>query len=403
MKKLMITLLFASGCTAVTAQNIAPKENDSDQFNKWSIEVAGGFNKPLNRFGSGTFGFITPYTVDFGIRYMFNSKFGLKADLGFNHLQEKKGTADFSSQFYRFNIQGVANLGRIMNFETWTNSIGLLGHAGIGLGIVENGIDNVGIGILGLTAQVKLSNHFVLTGDASGMVNTKQLRTFDGAITDNGYGVMLNGTVGLTYYVGKNTKHADWYISNPVVKLENRVSELEAMNVDTDKDGVVDYLDLEPNSVAGAMVDAQGRNIDKNKNGVADEVEKYLDAKYKSGSGTGSIDDTVKSLINGGYVAVFFDTNKSTSNIESSDATSFILTYLRNNPTATIDIIGHADEVGSTSSNNNLATARANAVKETLIKANIAASRLNVISEGEDNSFNEGAHQLARKVSFKVK
>jgi hypothetical protein len=31
-------------------------------------------------------------------------------------------------------IYKVANLGRIMSFETWTKYIGLLGHAGVGLG-----------------------------------------------------------------------------------------------------------------------------------------------------------------------------------------------------------------------------------------------------------------------------
>lgn len=403
MKKIMITLLFASGITAVNAQTSTTNENEGDQYNKWSIEVAGGFNKPLNRFGAGTFGFITPYTADLGARYMFNNKFGLKAGLGFNHLQEKKGTTDFSSQYYRATIEAIFNLGRIMNFETWTNSIGLLAHTGVGLGVVENTIDNVGVGIIGLTAQVKLSDHFALTGDASGMLNTKQLRTFDGSLANNGYGVLLNGTLGLTYYIGKNTKHADWIVISSVSKLENRVSELEAMNVDTDKDGVVDYLDLEPNSEAGSIVDAQGRNIDKNKNGVPDAVEKYVDAKYSTGGATGSIDDIVKNMINGGYVAVFFDTNKANSNIESSDATAFILTYLRNNPTANIDIVGHADIVGSTNSNSNLAIARANAVKETLIKSNIDASRLNVIGAGEDNSFAEGALQLARRVTFMVK
>jgi OOP family OmpA-OmpF porin len=52
------------------------------------------------------------------------------------------------------------------------------------------------------------------------------------------------------------------------------------------------------------------------------------------------------------------------------------LTYLRNNPSS-VDI-GHADELGR-SDNDKLSTARANSVKETLIKANISASRLNVI------------------------
>jgi OOP family OmpA-OmpF porin len=29
-------------------------------------------------------------------------------------------------------------LGRIMNFETWTNTVGLLAHTGFGLGFLEN-------------------------------------------------------------------------------------------------------------------------------------------------------------------------------------------------------------------------------------------------------------------------
>jgi OOP family OmpA-OmpF porin len=35
-------------------------------------------------------------------------------------------------------LQAVANLGRIMNFETWTNTVGLLAHTGVGLGFLEN-------------------------------------------------------------------------------------------------------------------------------------------------------------------------------------------------------------------------------------------------------------------------
>ena len=43
---------------------------------------------------------------------------------------------------------------------------------------------------------------------------------------------------------------------------------------DTDKDGVPDYLDVEPNSVSGIMVDTKGRMIDLDNNGVPDELEK---------------------------------------------------------------------------------------------------------------------------------
>ncbi|AWG20688.1 flagellar motor protein MotB [Flavobacterium faecale] len=408
MKKLIITLVFASAFTGVNAQNEAKKENETEKYNKWSIEVAGGVSKPLNRLG-GSFGFVTPVTVDLGLRYMINNKFGIKGDLGYNTLQEKDGAPEFNSRYYRGDIQAVANLGRIMNFETWTNTIGLLGHGGVGLGMVRSGDvkDWVGNGILGLTLQAKLSDHFALTMDGSAILNVRQDLLFTAAPSGKvGYGGILNGTVGVTYYIGKNTKHADWIVLDSTNGLEKRVSELEAMNADTDRDGIVDYLDLEPNTMSGAMVDGKGRAIDANKNGIPDEIEKYIDAKYKGGNGSGVSDDTIKGLVNGGYVSVFFDFNKSTPNTESTDAVAYVLTYLRNNPSASVDIIGHADEVGSTSYNNNLSSARANNVKETLLKSNIAASRLNVVAAGEDTSVDvnsDAARKLVRRVSFMIK
>jgi len=78
---------------------------------------------------------------------------------------------------------------------------------------------------------------------------------------------------------------------------------------------------------------------------------------------------------------------------------------LRNNPAATIDIVGHADEIGKTAFNDKLSLQRANNVKNTLIKAGINASRLNVLSSGEDTSVapdSPEARRLVRRVTFKV-
>jgi OOP family OmpA-OmpF porin len=68
-------------------------------------------------------------------------------------------------------------------------------------------------------------------------------------------------------------------------------------------------------------------------------------------------------------------------------------------------IIGHTDELGR-SEYNKLSTARANSVKKTLIKANISASRLNVIAAGEDASVekdSDAARKLVRRVTFRIK
>jgi OOP family OmpA-OmpF porin len=111
-------------------------------------------------------------------------------------------------------------------------------------------------------------------------------------------------------------------------------------------------------------------------------------------------------LINGGYVALYFDFNKSRPTNVSTEGTDFILTYLRNNPTAKMDIIGHADEIGRSSYNDKLSNARAKNVKNTLVKAKIDPARLNVIAAGEDNSVDidsQNARKLVRRVTFKVK
>jgi len=71
-----------------------------------------------------------------------------------------------------------------------------------------------------------------------------------------------------------------------------------------------------------------------------------------------------------------------------------------------VDIIGHADELGRSAYNDKLSNARAKNVKNTLVKANIDASRLNVIAAGEDTSVNkdsESARKLVRRVTFTVK
>jgi OOP family OmpA-OmpF porin len=117
---------------------LAFSANAQSDFNKWSLEVNGGFNKPMAPI---TPGYHSPTLnlghADLGVRYMFNEKFGAKLDYGFGSFQNAKDNPSFSTKYYRLNLQGVANLGRMMNFETFSNSFGLLFHAGAGIGNVN--------------------------------------------------------------------------------------------------------------------------------------------------------------------------------------------------------------------------------------------------------------------------
>ncbi len=419
MKKILLTSFFALALNTLSAQT-GTVETKAADFNQWSFELAGGFNKPQRPITAGySTSVISPYTVDLGVRYMFNNKFGLKADFGYNSLTGNDESIDFDTKYYRVDLQGVANLGRIMNFENWTNTFGLLGHAGFGLSFLERKDptyvkDRMGNFMVGVTGQIKLSDRIALTGDFTTITNAKQNVAFDGASANNirGFnGSLFTGTAGITVYLGKNAKHADWVIDNEgkFDAIDARFMAIENKMLDTDKDGVADYLDEEANTAAGAMVDTKGRSIDKNNNNVPDETEAYILKNYGSNNNNSPLltnNELITSLINGGYVAVYFDFNKSTPTNVSTEGTDFMLTYLRNNPSASIDIIGHADEIGRSAYNDKLSNARANNVKNTLVKAKIDASRLNVVAAGEDTSVDidsENARRLVRRVTFRVK
>ncbi|OXA75527.1 OmpA-OmpF porin, OOP family [Flavobacterium aquidurense] len=420
MKKKLASVSLLLLAFAANAQNMATTSTqpsiDKAPYDKWSIELNGGLNKPTRTMTPGyTTSTLNPFHADLGVRYMFNPKFGVKLDVGYDQFNEKDDTPDFESRYVRASLQGVVNIGRALNFETWTNTIGVLAHGGFGVSQISTetgygGQDYMAHGILGLTGQIKLSNRVALTGDLTGIVNGRQNWNFDGmGTTKTGAfdGVLLNASVGLTFYLGKNGKHADWVgEEDRYNELDQRVSLIETGLLDTDKDGVADLYDLEPNSITGVAVNTKGQSIDTNQNGVPDELESYLDKTYAKKGDNNLTNNTVEELINGGYVNVYFDFNSSKPTNASLSGVDFLVKYLKNNPGKNADIIGYADEIGNSSYNTELSRKRAEAVKKVATNAGIDASRLNVIASGEDTSVNKNskeARQIVRRVTFQVK
>jgi len=422
MKKIALPLLLvgltSASLQAQDMQNTAVTTTSVDNsFNKWSIEVSGGANKPFRTFTPGyRTDRVNFFTVDLGTRYMFNNKFGLKLDFGYSQFKNNDDSPEFKSSYLRGDIQGVINLGRVLNFEDWTSTIGLLAHGGGGVYMLksDDGFDGEDWGanlIGGLTAQLKLSDRVVLTADVTGIANGFQNWNFDG-MSKSGRtvdGVVLNGTLGLTFYLGGHEKHADWVTdvkSDELAALEERIGSVETMMNDTDKDGVPDYLDAEPNSTAGVAVDTKGRAVDLNNNGVPDELESYIDAKNKEIIKNNSNGTDLEGLINGGYVNVYFDFNKETPNAQSVSGINFLAKYLKENPSAKADVIGYADEIGNSDYNKQLSQRRAENVKKILVDSGIDASRLTIIGNGEDASVNKDskqARQVVRRVTFIIK
>ncbi|MBY8962090.1 OmpA family protein [Flavobacterium sp. D11R37] len=414
MKKIFLPLLLVSLTGAVSAQ-----EGGANDFNKWSVDVNGGVNKAANPMSQGYhMNANNLFHADLGFRYMFNTKFGLKLHGSYDVLNDDGDNPDreFKSEVIGIALQGYANLGRIMEFETWTDRINVLGHLGVGVSQLSNdqfdGGDRLGNFLIGLGAQYRISNRIAINADFTMINNFSQHRTWDGAeynpMGEQGFdSTLYHATIGLSFYLGKHEKHADWYVdekSDELEDIESRLGEMETLMNDTDKDGVPDYLDAEPNTITGVAVDSKGRTIDRNNNGVPDELESYIEAKNTEVKS--SVASDIKDLINGGYVNVYFDFNKDMPNAQSVNGINFLIKYLKDNPSVNADVIGYADEIGNTEYNQALSARRAENVKQILVDAGINGSRLNIMGNGEDTSVSKDskyARQVVRRVTFILK
>ncbi len=430
MKKQLLTLFLLGLTNLVLAQS---------DFNRWSLETNAGFNKSM---GPLTPGYLSPTLnighLDFGIRYMFNEKYGIKGDAGFGSFSEAKGNSpEFTTNYFRADLQAVANLGRIMNFESFTRSVGFLGHFGVGGGrlsfdntILNTETEYVYNFITGLTGQLKLGKRAALTGDISMINNGRQTYTFDG----NQYnasvqptepmvnplvhapGTWWTGTLGLNFYLGKNEEHADWYIAADKYatkeELATQINGIKDMLKDSDGDGVPDYLDKEPNTPAGARVNSSGMTLDSDGDGTPDHMDKCPFIPGPASTNGCPVEevkeqvDFFKKAINDGYVNVYYAFDSSKPLGYSVSAASYVSNFLKKNPGVSVEIKGYADELGPEDYNMKLSERRAKAVYDIIVASGVDASRLSYKGYGEDTSVDKSsadARQMARRASFEVK
>ena len=391
------------------------------EYNKWSIELDAGVTKP---FRTNTPGFIgeTPefLAANLGVRYMITTKFGLKADFGYYEFDNKDTSPNFESKYYRGSLQGVANLGTVLGLrESKLKNFGILLHGGAGLSMLNfeaprNDTEWLVNLIVGVTPQLKLSDRITLQGDVSLIGNLSQDYNWDGVSRSERQffdGGILNATLGLAFNLGKNSVHADWTDSNPLKKeveeLKARVANIETDLLDTDQDGVPDYLDREPNTTSGVTVNTKGVTVDNNRNGIPDELETALDREFeaiKADMPKADSYDAIKKLLHDGYVNVYFNTASSTPATYSLDAVNYLIQYMKENPSAQAELIGYADQRGSSSYNTNLSERRAKKVYDILVAAGVDGSRLSHKGNGEESSDDmKQALQLMRRVTFKLK
>ncbi|WP_243456857.1 OmpA family protein [Polaribacter batillariae] len=388
MKKLLLGALLLGSIFQANAQD----------FNKWSIDVGAGVHTPVFPLASGYNPEIKHpdfWQTNLGVRYMFNEKFGLRLDLGYNKFTEGKNSKPFESNYYRATLEGVVNAGNILNFKSWTNRFNLLFHGGAGLSRlypkspVEVSRDQVINVMAGITPQVKLTDRVSLFLDVSAIGHFYQQRTFDGTTTVKRRGLtggIFNYSAGLNIALGSHEKHADWYsedvmetneleeIQKRLQQAEDKIAELKKKNTDFDKNKLMSELD-----------------------------RRYNKATNNNTTNTVANTDFIKELFNNGYVNVYFDVDKTTIQKGSHNAINYLKLYMKENTSVKAELVGYADETGANGYNQTLSTNRAKKVYDILVASGIDANRLSYKGEGEDTSVAKDARQLARRVTLFIK
>ena len=399
---------------------------NAQDYNKWSIDAGAGVSI-LSSSGLSE-GYNTPFptlwTMNGGIRYMFNNKFGVRVGGGFDQLNQAGNSPKFATRIWNVNVQGVANLGRVLAFEEFTKNIGLLGHVGVGYGYMKSknfrGVDNLGVITFGLTPQVRLSDRVTLL--LSGTFNwyLTQQYTFNGEnLTKdvnmtpmrhvNFQGLNFTATAGLQIALGKKRVHADWY----GIKREDKDDDKKvAQNEKTVNNHI---------TRGGSDVAANGQRIENDKNALAnnnvnnandsDDEGDVNNSNIASNQNTTTNNiivesvDPAKELIEKGYVNAYFGFDSSEPQDGSLWAVGFVANYLKQNPDAKLNIIGYTDQMGNAGYNEKLSKKRADAVKQLLVDMGVDTSRLASKGKGVDKQTkakSAGARRLVRRVTFEL-
>lgn len=421
MKKLLLGLVLVCCCHF---QLNAQKNNiANDKFDHWSIDVGAGIHQINSTLSDGYSSDVLMQT-SFGVRYMFNQKFGLRLDLGSNSFSDSGNSLPFQSNLYRASLEGVLNVGNILNFQTFTKRFNLLAHVGGGFSSVNiiEPIDNGGELVthlsFGVTPQFKLSNRISLFLNFSTFINLDQMDNFDGsavaALNESNLNY-LNTSLGLNIALGKNKQLADSFQKEKRVKKDKVVKKDldkgkkdEGDKKDRDKkeddnlEEIRERLSIAEKKIADLKV--TGSNFDKTS--FIDELDtRYTkrgeENRYAS-TVTSSNVDFIKELLNRGFVNVYFDINKSNIQKESLSAVNYLKQFMTDNPYVSAALIGFTDETGSEEYNLKLSKKRAKTVYDILVDAGINPTRLSYGGVGEDKTMIRNAKQLARKVAFRI-
>jgi len=433
-------------------------QNDVKNMNKWSLGVSIGAHDGMAPSRATT----RLYQIHhYGIngRYMFTNRAGIRLGVNYDFLDFID--RPYNSYYVRTSLEGVINAGDILHFPQVMPRIGLLVHGGFGFSSLwsdnnprianTESLSKRADGMInftfGATPQLKLNERWSLNGDLSFIFHARQNNRFDmQAVNKKGAidGYMMNLSIGVSYYLGKNKSHADW---TPTVygaagagmkELNEMKAEIEALKEQTrddDKDGVPNALDEEANTPVGSFVNSKGAAIaDKDADGITDahdacpevagvyatngcpdsdkdgvpDLEDHCPHTpgLMSNRGCPAVAKEVQDVMTKALKGVGFEYSKSALLKTSLPVLDEVVRVMKQNPDYRLEISGHTDNIGDEAKNLILSEERAQTVAAYLVSKGVEFERINAKGYGEarpktTNDSLEG-QAINRRVEFEI-
>ena len=239
----------------------------------------------------------------------------------------------------------------------------------------------------------------------------------------------------VSFNIGSFSKRTEpLYWMNPLAPAMEDIAELKRRPVldltDTDGDGVIDMLDKEPNSPAGARVDTRGVTLDSDGDGIPDHLDKepFSPPGFKvDKDGTAIVpkyttEDDVNRIVDGKLDAlrkesacgkwflptVNFDLDRSKLRPETYSHLHQVAQVMKMCPNVCVAVTGHTDVRGSEAHNDRLSYRRAAGVIDYMVSNyGIDRSRFKLMYAGKSSlmiqkSSSDREHFVNRRVEIRV-
>jgi OOP family OmpA-OmpF porin len=384
--------------------------------------------------------------------FTYNSELrgdSIKSDLVKYNIVNAAQYPQFGAKNYRttsmdYSLSLLFNLGNV-SFLTKKPSVGF--YATVGLGMVSfesktydaanallltSGKQNRMMIPIGFGVKYKLTNN--LTANVNYTLKLVESDQFDNLVANGNNDKYSYTSVGVAYTLGKKNKPSvEW--TNPVVGLyedlsdnkmrrklsslqeqldslkQNVTSQLDSLKMDDDQDGVPNFLDKQPNTPKGAMVDGAGRSIDSDGDGVPDNLDK---CPFEKGDplydgckkNVVELSPEAKDILEDASDKLKFKVNSAVIKSGAHKSLKKLVDFLNKNEKYKLFIAGHTDSDGPEKLNDVLSLNRAEAVKAFLVRNGIANERIIAKGLGKrepiaNNDTPEGK-QINRTVVFQV-